>query len=106
VRGLGGRRVHSNKNVNVEAQKIGDQRRKTVAPAFCIPYFDDDILAIDVPKALELIANRLQQAGLHVLGDDAYAGPSIPLLRRFERRSEDGDPDQERPPANHSMVSA
>jgi hypothetical protein len=49
-RGLGGRRVHRNKDVNFEAQEIGDQRRKTIASAFSIPHIDDDAFALDVPK--------------------------------------------------------
>jgi len=105
--GLGSWRVHSNKDVDFEAQKVGDQGRKTIASAFSIPYIDDDALALDVPKPLELIAKRLQQAGLYVLGENAHARHRIPLLcHSFERRNEHGDADQERSPVNHSMASA
>jgi hypothetical protein len=44
---------------------------------------------------------------LYVLGEDAHARHRIPLLRHnLERRNEDGDPDQEGSPANHSLASA
>jgi hypothetical protein len=105
--GLGGWRVHSHYDVDSEAKEIGDQRRKTIAPAVSVPYIGDDALALDVAKPLELIAKRLQQAGLYVLGEDAHARHRILSLRHnFERCNEDGDADQEGPPASHSMASA
>jgi len=92
--GFGGRGVHGHDDVDFEAQEIGDQRRKTIASALSIPYIGDDALALDVPKPLELIAKRLQQARLYVLGKDAHVRHRVPLLRdNFERRNEDGDAD-------------
>jgi hypothetical protein len=92
--GFGGWGVHGHNDVDFEAQEIGDQRRKTIAPAFSIPYIGDDALALDVPKPLELIAKRLQQARLYILGKNAHARHRIPLLRHnLERRNENGDAD-------------
>ena len=99
--------VHSHDDVDSEAQQVADQRREAVTPAVGIPDLGDDALALDIAQMLELIAKRLQQAGLHVLGEHAQAWHHTPLLRhRGERGSEDGGADQEGSPANHSMGSA
>jgi hypothetical protein len=58
-----------------------------------------------VSASLELIAKRLQQAGLDVLSEDAHALHRIPLLRQsVERRNEGGDADEKCSPASHSTA--